>query len=117
MEDFQKRKRLEVTGTATDETVAALRRVPGAPKSALPEPVEKMPPWMEELYRRMGLHEVRDTAKLVAFLKIGRFLGDPRNLPWCGDAVESAIAKTLPGEALPSNPFWAQAPRPSPSQW
>jgi hypothetical protein len=27
----------------------------------------------------------------------------------CGDAVESCIAKVLPKEPLPSNPFWAQA--------
>ena len=48
MEDFQRRKRLEVTGTANDETVAALRRVPGGVSPDIPAPVEKMPPWMAE---------------------------------------------------------------------
>lgn len=71
---------------------------------------ELMPPWMAELHRRMGLHEIRNNAALIDFLKIGRFLGNPRNLPWCGDAVESALLKALPDQAdkVPKNPFWAQ---------
>lgn len=105
---FQRRKRLKATGTATGETVSALRRKPDRPAVKVPEPKAKMPPWMAELHRRMGLHEVRDNAAVIAFMKIGRYLGNPRDLPWCGDAVESAIAKTLPAEPLPSNPFWAQ---------
>ena len=68
-----------------------------------------MPPWLLEMNRRMGLHEGRDNRALSAWLRIGRFLGDPAKLPWCGDAVETAIVKTLPDEPVPSNPFWAQA--------
>lgn len=112
---FQAREGLAVTGMADQGTVDALRRAPeNAPASqALPEravPDERMPPWMAELHRKMGLHEVRDNAVLARWLRRwGRFLGDPARLPWCGDAVESAIAKTLRDEPLPSNPFWAQA--------
>lgn len=112
LEAFQKRKRLRVTGVADAPTIEALRKPetpadPPPPGAAHP-PEEVMPPWMAELHRRMGLHEVRDNAALTDFLKIGKWLGNPKDLPWCGDAVESALSKTLPREALPSNPFWAQ---------
>lgn len=56
----------------------------------------------------MGLHEVRDKTALSGWLKFGKFLGDPSKLPWCGDAVETCIVKTLPDEPVPSNPFFAQ---------
>lgn len=107
---FQKRNGIRQTGTATDETIQALRanasKSEGAPESP---PSEIMPPWMSELYRRRGIHEKRDNAVLTSFLKIGKFLGDPAKLPWCGDAIETAIIKTLPKETVPNNPFWAQA--------
>jgi uncharacterized protein (TIGR02594 family) len=111
LKTFQKRQGLRVTGFAGSATVGALRIDPGAPEpsQAAPAPVETMPPWMAEMNRRSGLHEVRDKRTLIDFLKVGRFLGDPGNLPWCGDAVESCIAKVLTTEPLPSNPFWAQA--------
>lgn len=109
LEDFQRRKRIRVTGTADAATVSALRSEPGKPSQRVAAPAEGLPPWMAEMHRRMGLNEVRDNAALTAFLKLGRFLGNPKDLPWCGDAVESCVAKTLPREPLPSNPFWAQA--------
>ncbi|SNX67373.1 uncharacterized protein (TIGR02594 family) [Cereibacter ovatus] len=69
-------------------------------------------PWMREIRSVFGLHEVRDKARLTAWLKAGKFLGDPSDLPWCGEAVESAFARGLPGEPLPGalgeNPFWAR---------
>lgn len=70
---------------------------------------ETMPPWMAEMHRKMGLHERRNTGVLSKWLKIGKYLGNPKDLPWCGDAVESCLVKTLPGEKVPDNPFWAQA--------
>lgn len=106
---FQKRRGLPVRGVADAATIAALKTNPDAPGSAVQPPAETMPPWMAEMHRRMGLHEVRDNAVLSAWLKIGRFLGNPANLPWCGDAVESCIAKVLPAEPLPANPFFAQS--------
>lgn len=109
---FQGAQGLQQTGVADKVTVDALRQEPGRAPSSPPPPlgaVERMPPWMAEMNRRAGLHEVRDNAALTAFLKLGRFLGNPKDLPWCGDAVESCVAKTLPEEPLPSNPFWAQA--------
>ncbi|MCL6708601.1 peptidoglycan-binding protein [Pseudomonas sp. R2.Fl] len=106
---FQKRMGLAVTGVADQASVEALRINPSPRAPAVVAPTANMPPWMAEMHRRMGLHEVRDNAALTAFLKLGRFLGDPRDLPWCGDAVESCMAKVLPAEPLPGNPFFAQA--------
>lgn len=70
-------------------------------------------PWMVEARSVFGLHEVRDNAKLKAWLKSdGKTLGDPSALPWCGDFVATCVAKTLPGEpmsgALGVNPYWAR---------
>lgn len=107
---FQAKRRLSVSGVADKATVDALRLAPPQSNATIsPPPAEVMPPWMAEMHRRSGLHEVRDNAALIDWLKIGRYLGNPKTLPWCGDAVESAIAKVLPEEPLPSNPFWAQA--------
>lgn len=108
---FQENCGLRVTGIADTATVKWLRQPPGAIGRVVGEPAAPaatLPPWMYELVRRMGLHESRDKAELVSFLKIGKFLGDPAKLPWCGDAVESAIVKTLPDERVPTNAFFAQ---------
>lgn len=106
---FQEDRRLRVTGVADAPTVASLRlRPPGESKPVPAAPVERMPPWMAEMYRKKGLHETGDNSELSAWLRIGKFLGNPAKLPWCGDAIESAIVKTLPTEPVPDNPFWAQ---------
>lgn len=112
LREFQARQGLPSTGVADKRSVDALRQEPGRAPSSPPPPlwaVERMPPWMAEMNRRAGFHEVRDNAALTTFLKLGRFLGNPKDLPWCGDAVETCVAKTLPDEPLPSNPFFAQA--------
>lgn len=60
----------------------------------------------------LGWHEVRDREKLSRWLRSdGKTLGDPSKLPWCGDAVDTAIALALPNEPRPGdlgkNPYWA----------
>lgn len=105
---FQRRKKLDLTEVADDATITALRTEPRT-DTEVPVAVEFMPPWLAEMTRRMGLHEVRDNKTLSEWLRAGKFLGNPAKLPWCGDAVETCFARTLPHEALPSNPFWAQA--------
>lgn len=68
----------------------------------------KEPAWYVEAKRKMGLHEVTDNAELKEFLKSdGNTLGDPQKLPWCGDFVETCIARTIPHEDLPDNPYYA----------
>lgn len=109
LKTFQKSRGIAQSGVTDTPTVAALKLNPDAPTTATQPPVETMPPWMAEMHRKMGLHEIRDNAVLTAWLKIGRFLGNPKDYPWCGDGLESCIAKTLPSEPLPSNPFFAQS--------
>jgi len=74
--------------------------------SALP------PPWIQQIAKVEGLHETRDKAKLSKWLKSdGITLGDPTKLPWCGDAVDTAMELALPNEPRPGdlgkNPYWA----------
>lgn len=69
-------------------------------------------PWIAAGEAVHGLHEVRDNAKLSAWLRSdGAFLGDPAKMPWCGDFVDTAINKGLPQEPrtkqLKLNPYWA----------
>lgn len=109
---FQANAGLKADGIAGPKTVAALRQALidlGKP------PVSNLltdrfgPPWYQELLRRKGLHEVRDRTGLMAWLRSdGKTLGDPAKLPWCGDAIETAMALTLPTEPLPSNPYLAR---------
>lgn len=70
-------------------------------------------PWITSIKSVFGLHEVRDKARLALWLRSdGKTLGDPAALPWCGDAVETAIKTALPQEpfvgALATNPYWAR---------
>lgn len=96
---FQKAKGLTVDGIVGPQTIAALAE--GNRPAFLP--------WMEEINRRKGLHETRNRTSLISWLRSdGRTLGDPAKLPWCGDAVETPIALTLPDEPLPANPYLAR---------
>lgn len=70
-------------------------------------------PWMAEINKVLGLHETRDNRVLSEWLRSdGATLGDPSKLPWCGDAVETAVKRGLPNEVLPpvlrENPYWAR---------
>ena len=108
LEQFQRAYGLKVTSVSDRATVDALKVATVGDKPVAEAPTEAMPPWMAEMYRRMGMHEVRNNASLIEFLKIGKYLGNPKDLPWCGDGVESCILKVLPKEPVPSNPFFAQ---------
>lgn len=94
---FQTSKNLTPNAVLTPETVKALGLA-----------VLSFLPWMEEIKSKRGLHEVRNWLSLTTWLKSdGATLGDPAKLPWCGDAVQTPIALTLPDEPLPSNPYLA----------
>jgi uncharacterized protein (TIGR02594 family) len=74
-------------------------------KTALPDQKQN-PTWYNELLALMGKHE-RDK-EVAAWLKSdGSTVGDPSKIPWCGDAVETAIKLALPDEAVPDNPYLA----------
>lgn len=104
---FQAAEKLHIKypGTVGPKTLAALglsQPAGSSPAIVLP------PPWYAEARRRIGLHEVANNKTLSEYLKsAGGTVGDPAKIPWCGDFVETVIAKTLPGEPLPSNPYWA----------
>lgn len=90
------------TGRDTQEPVH-----PVAPQSDHPLP------WMAVAYDMLGLHEVRDNAKLKAFLRSDRAtVGDPARIPWCGDFVETCIKRGLPEEIFTGrvreNPYLAR---------
>lgn len=70
------------------------------------------PPWITEGEKVLGLHEARDGSKLSAWLRSdGKTLGNPSKMPWCGDFVDTALARALPKEPRPGalgvNPYWA----------
>ena len=65
-------------------------------------------PWYEDAMSIIGLHEDRDNSELAAWLRSdGATVGDPSEIPWCGDAVETAIKRTLVDEDVPTNPYLA----------
>lgn len=83
------------------------------PRTLLALKTAKVLPWMVEINKVWGLHEKRDNRALSRWLRSdGRTLGDPAKLPWCGDAVETAIRLALPNERFPArleeNPYWAR---------
>lgn len=86
---------------------AALQKRDGTPAGSTEAP------WVNELGKYLWKHETRDNAKLKAWLKSdGRTLGDPKELPWCGDAMETAIRLSLPMEPwsgrVAANPYLAR---------
>lgn len=100
-------------GPKTQAAVSALLRRPDTAPAPAPAPSRRELPWIEEGRKVFGLHEVRDNAALVAWLRSDRkALGDPAALPWCGDYVETCIKNALPDEpftgALGTNPYWAR---------
>ena len=97
-------------GPGMAEAPAALQR-PGAPtgRTAPTRDLLDYFPWMALALRKKGLHEKQDNLDLRKFLKSdGKTLGDPAQLPWCGDFVETCIALSLPEAVLPVNPYLAR---------
>ncbi len=102
---FQKAAGIPFDGIAGPKTWEALARMLGKPAPVKAPP----PPWFEELLRRKGLHEVKNRSALMAWLRSdGKTLGDPAKLPWCGDAIQTCLALTLPDEPQPVNPYLAR---------
>lgn len=102
---FQKAAGIPFDGIAGPKTWEALARMLGKPAPVKAPP----PPWYEELLRRKGLHEVKNRSALMDWLRSdGKTLGDPAKLPWCGDAVQTCLALTLPDEPQLANPYLAR---------
>jgi peptidoglycan hydrolase-like protein with peptidoglycan-binding domain len=75
----------------------------------IPKPIALIdPPHLAILRSKQGLREKEDYAALQAWLKSDkRTLGDPRKLPWCGDAIETCALNAGFGP-VPSNPYLAR---------
>lgn len=109
---FQKARGLPVSGHLNGVTMAALRAPSASAGSATDAPARSLRdvmPWMTIAQNKMNLHEKHDNTELKEFLKSdGSTLGDPANLPWCGDFVETCIALAVPDAVLPTNPYLAR---------
>lgn len=79
--------------------------------AAVPPATNRVPslPWIDGARAQIGLHEVRDNAFLREFLrKDGKTVGDPSEIAWCGDYVDTWMKLTLPDEPKwPANPYAA----------
>lgn len=100
-----------ITRKALETAAAGATQVVNQPASAADFDAQGLP-WIIHARRVLGLHEVNHNAKLKEWLKSdGHALGDPAELPWCGDFVETAIRLGLPDERftgdLADNPYWA----------
>lgn len=108
---FQKDKGLDVVypGTVGPRTIKALGLDINNGTSPMPVVIKSsFAPWLDLCIQKKGLHESTDYKELSQFLKSdGKTLGDPRELPWCGDLVETCVALTCPEERLPHNPYLA----------
>lgn len=101
IERFQKSRGLTITGTADTPTIRALF---GSSAAA----GDLTPPWIAIARQKLNLHEVRDNSLLRKFLSLGKgSIGDPANIAWCGDFVETCIAIALPKEPVLANPYAA----------
>lgn len=103
---FQQAHGLQITGDVSPSFVERLTKKPDL------RAVLEMPSWIAEGYKWLGLHELRDNAKLRGKLKAdGRTLGDPAKLPWCGDFADTILRLSLPSEppgSYPVNPYLAR---------
>lgn len=107
IEDWQRAIGAKVDGDFGPSTLAASMAL--LPRQKDPKEL----PWLAEMQTVLGLHETRDKARLQAWLRSdGKTLGDPTALPWCGDAVETAVKNALPDEPFPgalgANPYYAR---------
>lgn len=65
-------------------------------------------PWLDEARHILGLHEVRDRSRLVNWFDKTVSWIDPREVPWCGAFVATALRKWYPEIEIPQNPLVAR---------
>jgi len=103
---FQADKGLTVDGIVGPKTSAELFATNLSSAKPTPPAVIQGAPWMDQAYHVKGLHE--RNPRIKEWLKSdGSTVGDPAEIPWCGDFVQTAIALTLDNEPIPTNPYLA----------
>jgi len=65
-------------------------------------------PWMTYATSVKGLHEGRDYAQLRRWFDASVAWIDPREIPWCGAFVATAVRQWDPDAAIPENPLGAR---------
>jgi uncharacterized protein (TIGR02594 family) len=64
------------------------------------------PPWYKEALAMIGKHEKKHNRELSLWLKSdGSTVGDPAEVPWCADFVQTALLRVYPEMDMPDNPF------------
>lgn len=106
---FQVDHALQVDGIPGTFTLASLFKTSADSVKADKETKLLTMPWLDLAISKKGLSENADNTELRKFLRSdGSTVGDPAQLPWCGDFVETCIALTLTSEILPVNPYLAR---------
>lgn len=105
-------------GPRTDSAIRAFKRSIGFRDRAFVGPLtwaalmEPAPdssiPWMGEALKVRGLHERRDTARLVQWFDGSVSWLDPRDVPWCGAFMATCFRKWQPNVRIPDNPLGAR---------
>ncbi|QND45218.1 TIGR02594 family protein (plasmid) [Rhizobium lusitanum] len=111
---FQQANGIKATGTATPETVAALRQSGTSSVSPAAPTAPAEPTWMREARRFMGLKEIagaKSNSTIIGWAKalggwIATFYTND-DTPWCGLFIGHCISASLPSERLPANPLGA----------
>jgi uncharacterized protein (TIGR02594 family) len=105
---FQKTHGLVADGLVGPKTYTALFDQIKGQSPVMPTDAPDAAPWRDIALAKKGLHEIRNKGELKDFLAKGKgTIGDPAEIPWCGDFVETCIALALPREILPANPYAA----------
>lgn len=98
---FQKDNKLVVDGIIGKKTLELLTK-------DTPKKLEVVLPWIQEIVRRVGLHENKNNTQLSQWLKSEGVGVNPSRTPWCGDAVETALLRSLGDIEVPDNPLLAK---------
>lgn len=102
IEGFQSREGIAVTGHVDAATAAALNRGQG------PVIMDVEPPWLAWARAQIGVHERRQSGKVLGWLKSVASWVTSTSTSWCGAFMAVASSTTLPGEPIPGNPLGAR---------
>jgi lysozyme family protein len=97
---FQRDNHLVIDGIIGNKTLAILNQ-------SQDKKAEIIIPWLEEMLRRVGLHENKNRDALNKWLATAGVKVDAQKTPWCGDAVETALLRSLGDIEIPDNPLLA----------